>query len=97
MLAECGCHVILAGHLHHAYAGDVRTHHVEVERSILVIQAGTAVSHRRRGEPNAYNLLTIENSRLTLQLRTFHGQKFIAGPQTTYDYAANGWHIEPNA
>src|SRR5205823_6106338 len=51
MLEACGCTLILAGHLHQAYSGDVRPYHLEINRSILVAQAGTAISHRRRGEP----------------------------------------------
>jgi 3',5'-cyclic AMP phosphodiesterase CpdA len=97
MLADCGCHVILAGHLHHAYAGDVRPHHVEVKRSILVIQAGTAVSRRRRGEANGYNLLTIEPDRLRLEVRTHQNSRFVPQTQTAYAYAASGWHIEPKS
>ena len=69
MLEACGGALILAGHLHLAYAGDVRPHHVEIEQSILVIQAGTAISHRRRNEPNAYNLLTIDKNQLRLEVR----------------------------
>ena len=50
MLEAAGCALILAGHLHHAYSGDVRPYHLEIARSILVAQAGTSISHRRRDE-----------------------------------------------
>lgn len=90
MLAACGCHLILAGHLHLAYAG-VRPHHVEAQRSILVIQAGTAISHRRRGEANAYNLLTIDGPRLRLEVRTWTGREFAASGATEYNYGDEGW------
>jgi 3',5'-cyclic AMP phosphodiesterase CpdA len=90
-LEACGCHLILSGHLHLAYAGDVRPYHVEIERSILVVQAGTAVSHRRRGEPNAYNLLTLDGPRLWLEVRRWNGLEFEGTLRTEYDYEAGGW------
>jgi 3',5'-cyclic AMP phosphodiesterase CpdA len=93
MLSSCGCHLILAGHLHQAYAGDVRPHHVEIDRSILVVQAGTAISRRRRDEANAYNLLTIdqEGQRLTIDVRTWRGQDFHSSGVTQFESGAEGW------
>lgn len=89
-LAACGCHLILAGHLHFGYAGDVRPHHEEIERSILVIQAGTATSHRRRDEPNAYNLLSIDGRRLQLDVRAWRGE-FRSALVTQYEEVETGW------
>src|SRR5205085_2537814 len=40
-MEQCGVDLLLAGHLHTGYSGDVRTHHEAVKRSILSIQAGT--------------------------------------------------------
>jgi 3',5'-cyclic AMP phosphodiesterase CpdA len=93
MLASCGCHLILAGHLHQAYAGDVRPHHVEIDRSILVVQAGTAISHRRREEANAYNLLTIDEDgrRLKIDVRTGRGHDFHSSGVTEYFSGTEGW------
>ena len=91
MLEACGCHLILAGHLHLAYAGDVRPHHVEIKRSILVVQAGTAISHRRRDEANAYNLLTIDGDQLRLEVRTWTGQKFAPRGHTDYIHHDYAW------
>ncbi|MBA4106976.1 MAG: 3',5'-cyclic-nucleotide phosphodiesterase [Pirellula sp.] len=91
ILEACGCHLILAGHLHLAYSGDVRPHHIEVKRSILVIQAGTAISHRRRDEANAYNVLTIDGPTLSLEVRTWNGHEFIGATPKCFTQTEEGW------
>jgi 3',5'-cyclic AMP phosphodiesterase CpdA len=93
MLASCGCHLVLAGHLHQAYSCDVRPYHVEIDRSILVVQAGTAISHRRREEANAYNVLTIDEGgrRLTIDVRTWRGHDFHSSGVTEYVSGSEGW------
>jgi 3',5'-cyclic AMP phosphodiesterase CpdA len=91
VLEACGCHLILSGHLHLAYVGDVRPHHVEIKRSVLVVQAGTATSHRRRDEPNAYNILTIDGARLSIDVRAWNGRRFVSTGVSEYLYDEGGW------
>jgi 3',5'-cyclic AMP phosphodiesterase CpdA len=91
MLESCGGALVLAGHLHLAYAGDVRPHHVEIEKSILVAQAGTATSHRRRDEANAYNLLTLDGMRLRLEVRTWTGHRFTPRGHSDYIHKEFAW------
>ena len=86
--AECGVELLLAGHLHEGYTADVRTTHVTVARSMIVAQAGTAISRRRRGEPNAYNLIKVDPPRLSLQVRAFSGQRF--EPRAATEYVKEG-------
>ena len=99
-LEAVGAELLLAGHLHLNYAGDVRNHHESVRRGILSVQAGTATSYRRRGEPNAYNRITIEtpavddvaSPRVTVQVRTCEdGNAFGDGSRVVFDKVKDGW------
>ncbi len=99
-LESVGVEVLLAGHLHMNYSGDVRTHHEATKRSILSIQAGTACSHRRRDEPNAYNRLIVEGAafdglahdRVTVQVRKCEtAGAFVDGPRVVYEKLDGGW------
>jgi 3',5'-cyclic AMP phosphodiesterase CpdA len=94
-LEACGCSLILAGHLHKAYSGDVRPYHVEIKRSILVFQAGTAISHRRRDEANAYNLITIDGDRLLLEVRAWDGSQFATLNRREFEQKEDGWTVRP--
>ena len=92
--AGCGVDVLLAGHLHHAYADDVRTHHERTARGMLSVQAGTATSHRRRGNtPNAFNLLTASDggARLSVEVRTLGGGGFGTRDVTEFERGDGGW------
>jgi 3',5'-cyclic AMP phosphodiesterase CpdA len=89
-----GIDMLLAGHLHMGYSGDVRTHHEAVKRSILSVQAGTATSTRRRGEPNAYNWITIEPDRVTIEVRAWNGQQFAPSAVTRFHRAEGVWKRE---
>ena len=73
MAAESGVDLCLGGHLHLGYTGDARAHHPGLGRSIVVAQAGTAISNRRRGEPNGYNFLRVNGDRSTVEVRIAGG------------------------
>lgn len=61
-LSACGADVILSGHLHSWRVGPFRA-----MGSLLLVQAGTGLSTRVRGEPNDFNLLTAAPGRLTVE------------------------------
>ena len=94
IMQECGVDMLLAGHLHLGYSGDVRTHFEAIDRSILSIQAGTGVSTRRRNEPNAYNLIAIEPQHVTITVRAWNVDHFDEGEVTRYRRDDGFWQRE---
>lgn len=86
-----GVDLLLSGHLHEPYARDVRAFHASVSRSMLAFQAGTAVSHRIRGEPNAYNELRIERDAVAFTLRRWDGTTFAAAVHRAWVRDDGAW------
>jgi len=93
-MEQCHIDMLLAGHLHMGYSGDVRTHHEAVKRSILSVQAGTATSTRRRNEPNAYNFITINPDHVTIQVRSWDGRTFADAARTHFSRLDGVWQRE---
>jgi 3',5'-cyclic AMP phosphodiesterase CpdA len=98
VLDACNVDLLLAGHLHRGYAGDIRTHYPAARRAMIAAQAGTAISHRmRHGEANAYNLLRVERTHLTIEVRAWDGGAFATRHISVYDRADDGWHVRAAA
>jgi 3',5'-cyclic AMP phosphodiesterase CpdA len=93
-LADCGVDLLLAGHLHLAYHDDLRSHYKSAKRSILSIQAGTATSTRRRGEPNAYNWITVSPGLCTVSVRAWCKDRFEESLVTRYARVNGEWRRE---
>ena len=87
----CGVDMLLAGHLHLAYHDDLRSHYKAAKRSILSVQAGTATSTRRRGEPNAYNWITVSPDLCTVAVRGWCEGKFEESMVTRYKRVEGVW------
>lgn len=90
-LADCGVDLLLAGHLHLAYHDDLRSHYKSAKRSTLSIQAGTATSTRRRGEPNAYNWITVSPGLCTVAVRAWNANQFEESLVTRYSCVDGVW------
>ncbi|HTL30436.1 MAG TPA: metallophosphoesterase [Tepidisphaeraceae bacterium] len=93
-LEQCNVDLLLAGHLHRGYSGDVRTHYEAARRSMLSIQAATATSMRRRGEPNAYNVIKTASDAVSVETRAWNGNAFIPIDTTHYRKRDHIWHRE---
>lgn len=91
VIDPCGIDLLLAGHLHHGYSGDVRKHYPAAKRSIIVAQAGTAISDRMRGEPNSYNYITIDKDKFEITVRVYEEGKFNDSVKVEYVKGSNGW------
>ncbi len=91
VLADSGVHLLLTGHLHRGFVHEVTAHYPALKRSMLVVQAGTAMSTRLRGEANSYNLVTIDLPRLTSTARSFDGTRFVDYESSSFQLVASRW------
>ncbi|MGZ8920879.1 MAG: metallophosphoesterase family protein [Limisphaerales bacterium] len=94
VLDECGVDLLLAGHLHHGYSGDVRTYYPATSRSIIVVQAGTAISRRIRTEPNGYNLLRLDRTTIEVEVRRWNGTAFVKEKRAVYRLKDKAWELQ---
>lgn len=83
--------LLLAGHLHHGYTGDTRTHFDSARRSIIAVQAGTAISRRVRHEPNAYNWITLRRDAISVEMRTWQNGAFQPGRTSKFVLRERAW------
>ncbi len=92
-LAACSPDVLLAGHFHLSYAAGTHTYrpYARIQRSTLVIQAGTALSSRLRDELNAYNVIDVQPHEVTVTVFVWQDQQFRPQRQTVYSYQDLRW------
>lgn len=85
--ARLGVRLVLSGHFHLSYVrrherpgtvkeGEPTGLRKSAVSPILVAQASSTISTRLRGEPNAYNLIDIEDGRISVTVREWAGEKW---------------------
>jgi hypothetical protein len=90
-IAEAGVHLVLSGHFHHAFTADLASLHTAMRRSVLIVEAGTAISLRRRDEPNSYNLIEVVPGSLCCTVRAWDGETFANAATVAYDLVEGRW------
>ena len=90
-VADCGIDLLLTGHYHQASSRNVTSYHLAAKRTVLVSQAGTAISTRRRGEVNSYNLIRVDGVRVSCVQRDWNGKRFIAAASEHYTHRDGHW------
>ena len=90
-LSDCGTDIILSGHLHSWRADTFAT--VAGRTSALQIHAGTSLSNRLRGEVNDFNLLEIEQGKITVLRHAFSdaSSAFTVAASVTFNAGPGGW------
>jgi 3',5'-cyclic AMP phosphodiesterase CpdA len=66
-LAAAGVDLILSGHLHLQHIGLTTTRYPIRDHCALLVQAGTTISTRGRGEANSFNVIEIEKPAITIE------------------------------
>jgi len=90
--ADAGVDLLLAGHHHTQSAHSARDLATRAGPA-LVIQAGTATSHRLRDEQQSFNRIDIHSGRVELTVQTWSGEKFESATAQTYKLADGHWRV----
>lgn len=72
--AQCGVDIILSGHLHLSHTSETTQRYHIPGHSALIVQAGTAISNRSRGELNSFNMLDLRPSNLVIERWTWNAE-----------------------
>ena len=91
--AGCRVDLILSGHMHVSHRSASATRYRIAGYSALMVQAGTATSSRRRGEPNSYNIIRIDRPGVVVDTMTWdnaaHG--FALAGSEEFHLTPEGW------
>lgn len=92
-LAGCRIDLLLAGHFHVGHAGHTAQRHPIAGYNALFIGAGTALSERRRGEGNSFNVLRMDGPNLALSRHVWNPdrRRFVETGTEHFQRGANGW------
>ncbi len=92
-LGECRVDLYLAGHYHVAGAAPTAVQIPMHGYSSIIIQAGTALSDRTRGEANGFNVIRIDLPRLSLERHDWDEPRrgFVPAATAHFRRGPNGW------
>lgn len=91
-LAECGTDIVLCGHLH-AWRAELFGAEPGPSRAMLLVQAGTGLSTRVRGEENDFNLLRLHPGEIVVErfAAAQGGADFARASSTGFRRGPEGW------
>lgn len=92
LLHELRIDLVLGGHYHLAYHGMVRREQPSAHH-LVVAQAATACSHRRRGEANGFNVVDASHDALNITFHQWDGNRFAAWQDAQYQRHHGLWHL----
>jgi 3',5'-cyclic AMP phosphodiesterase CpdA len=92
-LAGCGADLFLAGHLHVAHTNHTAIRYPIKGYAALIIQAGTAISTRERGEANSFNVVRIQPAEVEVQRFEWRPQasEFALAAREHFQQTNDGW------
>jgi 3',5'-cyclic AMP phosphodiesterase CpdA len=91
--ARCRIDLVLSGHLHTGRASPGSEHYANAGHSALLVQAGTATSIRRRGEPNSFNMILIDRPHITVEQWSWDDRNaaFAVSARNSFIKAGDTW------
>lgn len=92
-LAECGADLFLAGHLHISHTGHTAVRYQIQNHVALIVQAGTTLSTRGRGEANSFNVIRIERQEIFVDRHEWSAEDIAFMPRSRerFNRTTSGW------
>ena len=91
-IADAGVDLLLAGHNHRASVNDA-SKLVTGAGKAMVIQAGTATSHRTRDELQSFNLIDIDQKGVLVTIQRWDRNHFVSGDSEYFERHGEHWEL----
>lgn len=75
-MSQARVEIVLAGHMHDAFVVVTAPEPPHRPVHLILSQAGTAMSTRRRSQPNSYNVVRVEAGEISVSVRMWDGTGF---------------------
>lgn len=90
-IGAAGVDLLLAGHHHRPFSAEGTVDYLNVKRSLLIVQAGTAISTRRRDGPNSFNVIDINGDQVSCTPQLWTEDGFKPGPAAKFALVDGRW------
>ena len=91
--AKAGVDLFLSGHLHGGLSLPSAARYPIPGYSAIVAHAGTAISTRTRKDPNAWNLIHVDQDRIAIHQMAWTGKAFKQSHSDLYKRTDEGWQL----